>query len=140
MLGLLGLRPFNLSVEEEGLMQAVLGLLSVGTLLATVLFLRLGLLLLVGLSFGVLMGGLWGVRQRLVVRGGFVVADDLVFVTEDLLLGLEQLQVGGCRLRQLVEVLHFEFTRHLSIIRQLPTSLPHIEQTEPHRRISASSQ
>lgn len=77
---------------------------------ARVEFLGFRFLFFVGLGFGGFVGGL-GVADGAVVGlgDGFVVTAEFVFVAVDLLLGLQQLEVGRVGLRQFVVVLDFEF-------------------------------
>ena len=61
------------------------------------------------------MGRLCEMVDRFVVGlgDGLLVPAELVFVAVDFLFGLDQLEIRGSCLRQLVIVLDFEFVRHI---------------------------
>jgi hypothetical protein len=78
-------------IQEEGFVESFLGLLCLRPLFPAILFLGLGLLLLVGLCFRMFMGRLGvGMADGLVVSD-FIISNKLIFVAEDLLLGLQEL-------------------------------------------------
>lgn len=80
-----------LPIQKERFVESLLGLLSLRPLFPAILFLGLGFFLLVGLCFRMFMGGLGvGMSDGLVV-GDFIISNKLIFVAEDLLLGLQEL-------------------------------------------------
>lgn len=111
MLALLEL--LDIPVQKQRLMQPFLCVLSMGPLLATVVL--PGFLFLVGLGLGVFVGGRMAdgfVVSLAVVVVGLVRTDEFVLVAEDLLFGLQQLQIRGGGLRHSVVILYFEFAGH----------------------------
>ena len=98
VLAFLGL---GVPVQEERLVQPLLCLFGLRSFLATVLLLGFGLLLFVGLGFGLLVRGLAvGVPDRFVVLVvGLVSANQFVLVAENLFFGFEELQIGRGSLR-----------------------------------------
>ena len=71
-----------------------------------------------GLRFGMLMRYLTSVVTDgfIVLIAWLVIPDELVFVTEDLLFGFEELEIGRVSLRQFVIILYFEFTSHPTLL------------------------